>query len=326
MPAADKQSKQKKAKTVVSTDRVTNWAALSGRWTFKDGTAIFAGPDGTSPSPLGLAIAKQKFRDGVVHTRVRLSRSENTTAGIVIGYKSMSAPYIIAQIGAYNKAYAVSEFLPTFGWEPIATAGLLSNLVANVDYELTIKLEGQVFSMLVNGVNVLNSLLRQPLDGEGLGLFAWGDATVTFENIALEGRKPRVFVIMPFAEPFDSLYKDVIKPVAEDELGFEILRVDEIQAPGIILDDIQRQILASHAVVAEISTRNPNVFYELGYAHALGKPAILLVRREDSAQVPFDLKSYRAIYYDDSIAGKKTVERNLRAHLSAVKSGVVSEV
>jgi hypothetical protein len=44
---------------------------------------------------------------------------------------------------------------------------------------------------------------------------------------------------MPFSEPFETLYKEVIKPVAEDQLGFEIVRVDEIQSPGIILDDIQ---------------------------------------------------------------------------------------
>jgi hypothetical protein len=50
-----------------------------------------------------------------------------------------------------------------------------------------------------------------------------------------------------------------------------------------------------------------------------------LVRRQDSADVPFDVKAYRAIYYDDSIGGKKVVERNLRAHLEAVKRGVISE-
>lgn len=143
-----------------------------------------------------------------------------------------------------------------------------------------------------------------------------------FYGTAVETSRPRVFVMMPFSEPFDTLYKEVIKPVAEDQLGFEIVRVDEIAAPGIILDDIQRQIAGSHAVVAEISTRNPNVFYELGYAHALGKPAILLVRRQDSAEVPFDIKGYRAIHYDDSIGGKRIVEKNLRAHLEAVKRGV----
>lgn len=310
---------------VAGPERVESWAALSGRWKFAGGKATFSGPDGAAAYPFGLAIGKQKFRDGSIRTRVRLARNERTTAAIVVGYKTVTAPYVLAQIGAYNKAYAVSEYRPNFGWEAVAGAGLLSNLDPKIEYDLAVRLEGQTLSMSVNGVNVLNVLLRQPLEGEGMGLFAWDDAEVVFEETLIESRRPRVFVIMPFKEPFDSLYKDVIRPVAEDELGFEIVRVDEIQAPGIILDDIQRQIAASHAVIAEISTQNPNVFYELGYAHALQKPAIILVRRENSNDVPFDVKSYRAIYYDDSIGGKKIVERNLRAHLNAVKSGVTSE-
>jgi hypothetical protein len=62
-----------------------------------------------------------------------------------------------------------------------------------------------------------------------------------------------------------------------------------------------------------------NVFYELGYAHALGKPAVLLIRRESGRDIPFDIRGYRAIVYDDSISGKKIVERNLAQHLRAVK-------
>ena len=70
--------------------------------------------------------------------------------------------------------------------------------------------------------------------------------------------------------------------------------------------------------MAEISTQNPNVFYELGYAHALRKPAILLVRRQEGQKMPFDVSGYRAIFYDDSIGGKKAVERTLEQHLKAV--------
>jgi hypothetical protein len=88
--------------------------------------------------------------------------------------------------------------------------------------------------------------------------------------------------------------------------------------PGIIIEDIQRQIESSHAVVTEISTQNPNVYYELGYAHALRKPAVLLVRRSDGSTMPFDIRGYRAIFYHDCIGGKKSVERNLQQHLRAI--------
>lgn len=305
---------------------ITDWAALSGRWAFSVGRAVYQGPDDQTVSvPLGLAIGAQMFRDGSLRTRIKLSQTKETTGGLVIGYSAVNAPYVAGQIGAYDKAYSISEYRPNFGWSAIASAGLLRNLSIEAAHDLELRLQGQSLSMTVNNVNVLNVLLRQPLEGRAAGLFAWGHGEVTFEDTFVQTTRPRVFVMMPFSEPFDTLYREVIKPVAEEQLGFEITRVDEIQAPGIILQDIQRQIASSHAVVAEISTRNPNVFYELGYAHALDKPAVLLVRRQDSSEVPFDLRSYRAIYYDDSIGGKRIVERNLRAHLEAVKRGVMPD-
>jgi len=303
---------------------IDRWAALIGRWTFQGGKATFHGSD-DNESPLGLALAGASFRNGSIRTRLKLARNKQTTASILLGYQSMTAPYVLVQLGAHDKAYAVSEYRPNLGFELLASAGLLSNIDPEVEHELAVTLEGQSLSMRVDGVNVLSMLLRQPINGEGMGLEAWGDAAVVFEETYFEARSPRVFVMMPFAEPFDALYRDVIKPVAEDELDFEVVRVDEIQAPGLVIDDVQRQIAASNVVVAEISTRNPNVFYELGYAHALRKPAVILVRREDRNDVPFDLRGYRAIYYDDSIGGKKAVEQNLRSYLQAVKSGGLTD-
>ncbi len=171
--------------------------------------------------------------------------------------------------------------------------------------------------MTVDDVDVLDVVLHRPIEGTGTGLYAWDDAEIQFLETTVTGIAPRIFVIMPFSEPFETLYREVISPVAENA-GFEIIRVDEIPGPGIILDDIQQQIEQAHAVVAEISLHNPNVFYELGYAHALKKPAVLLVRREEGAKMPFDVRGYRAIFYDDSIGGKKNVERNLQQHLNAI--------
>ncbi len=64
---------------------------------------------------------------------------------------------------------------------------------------------------------------------------------------------------------------------------------------------------------------NANVFYELGYAHALGKPTILLAQRD--SKLPFDIQSFRVVFYNDSIGGKVEVERNLKKHLEAIARG-----
>ena len=80
--------------------------------------------------------------------------------------------------------------------------------------------------------------------------------------------------------------------------------------------DIKREISESKVVIAEITAPNQNVFYELGYAHALNKPTILLARR--GRELPFDIRSYRVIFYDDTIGGKPEVERSLIKHLRSV--------
>src|SRR5262249_13243920 len=122
-------------------------------------------------------------------------------------------------------------------------------------------------------------------------------------------------VAMQFGEPFDTLYRTVIQPGVRN-LGLEVVRIDEIAGPGIIFEDIQRNISEAKIVVAEITAANQNVFYELGYAHALGKPTILLA--QPGLELLFHIRSYRVIFYDDTIGGKPAVERSLEKHLRAV--------
>jgi hypothetical protein len=251
---------------------------------------------------------------------VKLSKNAATAGGFFVRFHSPDSPYAIAQIGGWDRAYAIGEYQPGFGWVARASAGALSNLNISEPHEITVAVVGQSIKLTVDEVEVLNTTFSIPLEGTGFGLYAYDDAPVEFTETKIVGNPPKIFVIMPFAEPFDTLYREVINPVASG-LGFEVVRVDEVVGPGVIIEDIQRQIESSHAVVAEISSQNPNVFYELGYAHALRKPAILLVRRSDGPSMPFDIRSYRAIFYDDSIGGKKTVERNLQQHLNAILGG-----
>jgi len=298
--------------------KVEKWAAIAGRWRFSKGGAKYLGPDEGAAFPLGIARAAQRFRDGTIRTTVKLKRNTKTTAGVVIGYQSLNAPYTVAQIGGHDRAYLITDYLPELGvWVARAAAGALSNLSTEHNHSLEVRVFGQTVEMRVDDVDVLRSVLPMPIAGTGFGLFAWDDAEIEFTDTTIEGATPMMFVIMPFEEPFDTLYRDVILPVGQ-QAGFDVVRVDEITGPGIILDDVQQQIEKAQAVVVEISTQNPNVFYELGYAHALRKPAVLLVRRQEGEKMPLDIRGYRAIFYDDNIGSKKTVETNLRQHLNAV--------
>lgn len=103
------------------------------------------------------------------------------------------------------------------------------------------------------------------------------------------------FVISPFGEPFDTYFTHIIKPALE-ECGLFAIRGDSLYRPTTIVDDIWQGIREAKLLIAELTDRNPNVFYELGLAHALSKPVILISKSIDD--VPFDLRSIRVLVYD----------------------------
>lgn len=103
------------------------------------------------------------------------------------------------------------------------------------------------------------------------------------------------FVISPFGEPFDTYFTEIVKPALE-ECGLYAIRGDSLYRPTTIVDDIWQGIQEAKLLIAELTDRNPNVFYELGLAHALSKPVILISKSIDD--VPFDLRSIRVLLYD----------------------------
>ncbi|HUU94967.1 MAG TPA: hypothetical protein VM487_04440 [Phycisphaerae bacterium] len=110
--------------------------------------------------------------------------------------------------------------------------------------------------------------------------------------------KPFVFVLMPFESSFDDIYTFGIKGAAEDA-GAYAERLDEQIFTEGMLDRIFNQISKADAIVADMTGRNPNVFYEVGYAHALGKIVLLLT--QDSVDIPFDLKHRQHTVYGGKI-------------------------
>jgi len=111
------------------------------------------------------------------------------------------------------------------------------------------------------------------------------------------------FVIMPFHEDFKKHYHLVYKPALQSA-GYSVTRVDEILGSRPIIEDIQEAIKRADLILCDMSTRNPNVFYELGLAHAIGKPVILVSNNIDD--VPFDLRHVRTIIYNNKQAGWDT--------------------
>lgn len=128
------------------------------------------------------------------------------------------------------------------------------------------------------------------------------------------------FVMMPFLDPLGSYYETVYKPAIE-KAKLNPVRADaEIFGTGKIIDQIWTGINNARVLVAELTGRNPNVLYELGLAHALHKPVVLVSSNKDD--VPFDVQHVRVIYYDmrDPFWGNKLIEKVAENILSAIKN------
>lgn len=115
-------------------------------------------------------------------------------------------------------------------------------------------------------------------------------------------KEPRVrqfldtcFVMMPFGQWYDRYYQEIYIPAIRDA-GFEPIRADELFSTGSVVEQIWEQIEKSKVLLAELTEKNPNVFYELGLAHAAKKPVVFTSGRVED--VPFDLRHLRVIVYE----------------------------
>ena len=103
------------------------------------------------------------------------------------------------------------------------------------------------------------------------------------------------FTIMPFGGWFDTYYDAIYRPAIE-AAGLVPRRADDLYRPSAIVHDVWNLTKSAKIVLAELTGKNPNVFYELGLAHALARPAILVTQTEDD--VPYDLRALRVLVYD----------------------------
>jgi len=120
---------------------------------------------------------------------------------------------------------------------------------------------------------------------------------------------------MPFfGDMIQEVYKEYTKPTVEN-VGMKCIRGDDIFSVTSVMEDIFEAICEAHIVIGEFTGRNPNVLYEAGIAHTLGKPLICITQNIED--VPFDMRSIRHIVY-------KTTPSGLRELTTALKNTILS--
>lgn len=139
-----------------------------------------------------------------------------------------------------------------------------------------------------------------------------------FSKANIKRVENQCFYLCPFMEPFNSIYRDHVIPTIR-KAGLKVKRADDIYSTQPIVEDIWEGICESEIIFADVTGRNPNVMYEIGIAHTVGKPVIIITQTMDD--VPFDLKHYRCIVYSYTPKGILEFEERIAGTISFLRHG-----
>lgn len=123
-----------------------------------------------------------------------------------------------------------------------------------------------------------------------------------------------VSAMMPFDAGFAAVYESI--QAAAQGIGLRARRADDIWEHPAIIQDVVSLIDHSHVVICDCTGRNPNVFYEAGIAHTLGRHVILITQNPDD--IPFDLRHLRYIRYLDNAEGRAALQQALADRLQTI--------
>jgi hypothetical protein len=267
----------------------------------------------------GMLLADEAFSSGKISAKITFQEvTDRTQAGLVLWSDPSTSSYIAALISRATNGGPL--FLIRYWNGNVATdfpgfSGDGTVLRAGHQYEVEVRLHGSAAVMIVDGVHVVKTTIQGGLRPSSPGVYCFARTTVEITDLQIEPQWPKAFVVMQFTQPFNELWKSVVQPICESR-KIEAKRADDDYGPGMIIADVTARIRESAVVIAEITPTNANVYYEVGYAHALGKPTILIAER--GTKLPFDISGFRVLMYENSIDGKAKFEEGLIKHLDAV--------
>ena len=230
-----------------------------------------------------------------------------------VGLNSDGGGTVFAGLNVGAAAYGLALFRNN-RWDILEGAGFGNPVPTDEWIPVRLRVLGSRIDLFVNEVKVCSTLRN--ISKCQVELLLQGSQEIKVRDIKATASKPQAFVVMQFSDEFNALYTDVIKPTCE-KFGVEAIRADDIYKSGLIINDIARSIEEASVIIADVTTDNPNVFYEVGYAHGIKKTTILLSDRTRET-LPFDVSGFRTLFYDNTIGGKSDVEARLTTHLENI--------
>ncbi|MDB5148309.1 MAG: hypothetical protein JWQ57_2329 [Mucilaginibacter sp.] len=295
---------------------IKNFAILSGNTVLKDGTLTYKAKANTAGGETWATVRSDKsFSNGTIEF---VAKFTSHNSGVNLALSSFSNKKVRVGHSFNSEKFAIKIEDET--WKSLSKAGSLSNYNLNEDIFFKICIEGSLIKLFINNIILCEANLSVKESPIEFSLIS--DSDFTLHSIKLKESAPKLFVVMQFSNEYNELYEEVIKPVSE-KFGYDCIRGDESYTTTPIISDIVNSIKEATAIIAEITPDNPNVFYEIGYSHAINKPTILLCDKKRE-KLPFDLSSFRTLFYENTIAGKKKVETSLTKYLENIKSSPIS--
>jgi len=124
-----------------------------------------------------------------------------------------------------------------------------------------------------------------------------------------------IAVMTPFAPPFEPVFEAIARGAVSS--GFQTLRAKDIWEHSAVIQDVFSLIFKAHIVVCDFTGRNPNVFYEAGIAHTLGKHVVPIT--QSASDIPFDLQHHRYLSYLNNAEGRNDLEAGLASRFRSLR-------
>jgi hypothetical protein len=307
------------------------WMPLRGDFVEDNESVVFQGipqqsPDNRTPNSFlagqvareGIILFEDVLANGVIKATVEFEEfDKGDIAQIVFNYQSDLA-YMSAGVSNAQAKYVFN--LTNGQMNTICAAGFVENL-PTTKFDMNLQIIGSFLGLYINGIRVLTSAIPLLVSQTQVGIWVKSRKNVMIKDFTAICKQPEVFIVSQFGGDYDILYDEVIKPVCI-KLHYDPIRGDEVASCSMILSDIITSIQNSAVIIADITPDNPNVFYEIGYAHALKKPTILLCDKALRDRLPFDVSGFRTIFYDNSIGGKRRVEEKLEVYLQNINNSL----
>jgi hypothetical protein len=297
----------------------SNWTTVHESWKEENKTTLLSPPLDEHWEHI-ILCPDSKDADYAIEADLTLLHGEVLNnqlykeAGVILRY-SGSGQYYYAGLGAFGARTFIGMVRQQDNksiWSCLASQGKKEEIEFDKPYKLRVECQGAKISLYESGKN----RLAVEVDAYPTGYFGFRTLRTQARFSKISKSDPsvlKVFVIMPFTASLSFIY-EIIDQVVKDQ-GLKCHRVDKSAISKPIIDDIKKWLTSADLIIADLTDKNPNVYYETGFAHALNKKLILIAQSPND--LAFNVRQIRTLFYRNPKELREGLEQALDETLAA---------